>query len=265
MEMVSMRVAERRDRIVELLVEHRRLTVETLAKQLGASQETIRRDLTDLAARDRLRKFHGGAMLPERMAEGAFASRMTENQEIKQAIGAEAARLFGPGDTLFVDTGSTTLAFAAALAQQDGLTVITNSVGIAQQLSRNGGNRAFLLGGEHRHEAGENVGSLVVQQLSGFQPDHAVLTVGGITTGGIHDFDLQEAEIARAMIERSRQVTVLADSTKFDRHALFHLCPLAGIGRLVTERLPPPPLQAALQAAGVEVILADARTSSRTG
>ncbi|MCQ4159902.1 DeoR/GlpR family DNA-binding transcription regulator [Roseomonas sp. GC11] len=251
-----MRVAERRERILELLAEHRRLTVEALARQLGTSQETIRRDLTELAARDRLRKFHGGAVLPERMAEGAFAQRMTENQEAKQAIGEAAAPLFGPGETLFIDTGSTTLAFAAALARQDGLTVITNSIGIAQHLSRGGGNRAFLLGGEHRHDAGENVGSLVLQQLSGFQPDHAVLTVGGITADGLHDFDLQEAEIARGMIERARRVTVLADASKFGRPALFRLCGLPAIARLVTERAPPPPLQAALQAAGVEVILA---------
>ncbi|MBO1077714.1 DeoR/GlpR family DNA-binding transcription regulator [Roseomonas haemaphysalidis] len=250
-----MRVSERRDRIVELLVEHRRMTVETLARQLGASQETIRRDLTDLAARDRLHKFHGGAMLPDRMAEDAFALRMAENQSAKQAIGTAAARLFAPGDTLFVDTGSTTLAFATALARRDGLTVITNSVGIAQQMSRNG-NRAFLLGGEHRHEAGENIGPLVLQQLAGFQPDHAVLTVGGITASGVHDFDLEEAEIARSMIERSRQVTVLADSSKFDRAALFHLCPLSRLGRLVTDRAPAPPLLAALRGAGVEVILA---------
>lgn len=255
-----MSVAERRDRIVELLVEHRRMTVETLARQLGTSQETIRRDLTDLAARDRLRKFHGGAMLPERMAEDAFSLRMAENQSAKQAIGAAAARLFGPGDTLFVDTGSTTLAFAAALARRDGLTVITNSVGIAQQLSRGGNNRAFLLGGEHRHEAGENIGPLVLQQLAGFQPDHAVLTVGGITAGGVHDFDLEEAEIARSMIERGRRVTVLADSSKFGRAALFHLCPLARLARLVTDRAPPPPLQAALRQAGVEVVVASAET-----
>jgi hypothetical protein len=112
----GMRPTARRDRIMELLVEHRRLTVEELAQQLGASPETIRRDLTELAARDVLRKFHGGAALPESGAKGAFQARMAENLPAKRAIARRAAGLFATGDTIFVDTGSTTIAFAAALA-----------------------------------------------------------------------------------------------------------------------------------------------------
>jgi DeoR family glycerol-3-phosphate regulon repressor len=250
-----MRVAERRDRIVELIAEHQRMTVEALAHQLGASQETIRRDLTDLDSRNLIRKFHGGATVPSSVGEGAFQRRMVENLAAKRAIAAEAIQLFQPGDSLFVDTGSTTLAFAAELAQRDDLTVITNAVGIAQQASR-GGSRAFLLGGEHRAEAGENVGSLVLHQLAGFSPEHAVLTIGGIAPDGIRDFDLQEAEIARVMIERCRSVTILADATKFGRAALFHLCPLSRIRRIVTDAAPPAPLGQALRAAGVELIVA---------
>ncbi|EHL99507.1 transcriptional regulator, DeoR family [Acetobacteraceae bacterium AT-5844] len=251
-----MRVAERRERIVALVAEKGRATVEELAQQFEASQETIRRDLTALADRNRLRKYHGGATLAEKANESAFNLRVTENAEAKRAIAATAARLFQPGDALFVDTGSTTLAFAAELGRQEGLTVITNSVGIAHHVS-GGGSRTFLLGGEHRHEAGENVGSLVVQQLAGFSPEHAVLTVGSISADGIRDFDLQEAEIARAMIERCRRITVLADSSKFQRMGLFHLCPLSRIHRLVTESPPPEDLMRALRSAGVEVLLPD--------
>ncbi len=253
-----MRVTARRDRIVELLGEHQRMTVEALAQELAASQETIRRDLTELAARNRLRKFHGGAALPDTVGEGAFRLRMVENLEAKRAIAATAAALFEEGDTIFIDTGSTTMAFATELAQRSGLSVITNSIGIAQQISRSGTNHTFLLGGEHRHEAGENVGPLVLQQLAGFRPHHAVLTIGGLTADGIQDFDLQEAEIARAMIERCREVSILADSSKFGRPALFQLCSLASIRRLVTEKAPPAPLRTALGDAGVDIVLAAA-------
>jgi DeoR/GlpR family transcriptional regulator of sugar metabolism len=255
MEDRPMRAAERRDRIFGLIAEHQRMTVEVLAQRLGASQETIRRDLTELDARHLVRKVHGGAVLPGSLGEGAFQRRMVENLAGKRAIAAAAIRLFQPGDALCIDTGSTTLAFAAELAQRGDLTVITNAVGIAQQASR-GGHQTFLLGGEHRAEAGENVGPLVLQQLAGFSPDHAVLTVGGITTDGIHDFDLQEAAIARAMIERCREVTILADASKFGRPALFPLCALAGLRRIVTDALPPATLAQALEAAGVEVIVA---------
>jgi len=250
-----MRAAERRDRIVGLVAEHQRMTVEALAHRLGASQETIRRDLTELDAKHLLRKVHGGATVSGSVGEGAFQRRMVENLPGKRAIAAAAIPLFQPGEALCIDTGSTTLAFAAELARRGDLTIITNAAGIAQQAAQ-GGNRTFLLGGEHRADAGENVGPLVLQQLAGFSPDHAVLTVGGITETGLHDFDLEEAMIARAMIERCRSVTVLADAAKFGRVALFPLCALAGLHRLVTDVPPPPSLAAALKAAGTEVVVA---------
>jgi DeoR/GlpR family transcriptional regulator of sugar metabolism len=255
-----MRAAERRDRIVGLIAEHQRMTVEVLAQRLGASHETIRRDLSELDARNLVRKVHGGAVLPAGIGESAFQRRMAENLAGKRAVAAAAIRLFRPGEALCIDTGSTTLAFAAELGQRGDLTIITNSVGIAQQAAR-GGHHTFLLGGEHRAEIGENVGPLVLQQLAGFSPDHAVLTVGGVTADGIHDFDLQEATIARGMIERCREVTILADASKFGRPALFPLCALAGLRRIVTDAPPPAALAQALKAADVEVVVALATPS----
>jgi len=251
-----MRVTDRRDRIVELLLEHQRLSVEELAHRLDTSQETIRRDLTALHEQNRLRKFHGGAALPDSVGEGAFRLRMVEQLEAKRAIARRAAGLFAPGDTLFIDTGSTTIAFAGELAQRTGLTVITNAVGIAQLMTRGGGNQVFLLGGEHRHEAGENVGPMVLRQIADFRPAHAVLTVGALLPEGPADFDAAEAEIARAMIAQAESVTLLADSTKFTRQALFPLCDMPRVTRIVTDKAPVGALAAALDAAGVELILA---------
>lgn len=251
-----MRVTDRREAIVELLLEHQRLSVEDLAQRLDASQETIRRDLTALAEQNRLRKFHGGAMLPDSLGEGAFRLRMVENLEAKRAIARRAAALFASGDTLFVDTGSTTIAFAAELAPQSGLSVITNAVAIAQSMSRGGANQVFLLGGEHRHEAGENVGPMVLRQIAQFRPAHAVLTVAGLGPEGPSDVDAAEAEIARAMIAQAESVTLLADSSKFAKRGLFPLCDWPRVTRLVTDRAPAGALAAALSAAGTDVVLA---------
>ncbi|HWH57107.1 MAG TPA: DeoR/GlpR family DNA-binding transcription regulator, partial [Terriglobales bacterium] len=146
-----MRPTDRRDVIVDLVREHERVTVDFLAHQLTTSCETIRRDLTELAARGLIRKFHGGATLPDLAgiglkAEGSFQARMQENLREKRAIGRRAAALFSPGDTLFIDTGTTTVIFAEELARLSRLTVITNSLSIAQTIARGEGNRAFLLG-----------------------------------------------------------------------------------------------------------------------
>jgi DeoR family glycerol-3-phosphate regulon repressor len=258
----AMQPAERRSRIVDLLRESGRVTVGELAQEFGASFETIRRDLTELSARNLIQKFHGGATLLNAAKlgtkiEGSFQGRMLEHQREKRAIARCAAALFSPGDSLFVDTGTTTLIFAEELARLSRLTVITNSIAIAQTIARGTGqgNKAFLLGGEYSDDAGENVGRLAVEQISRFRAAHAVLTVGAIETDGVMDYDLNEAEIAAAMVSHARQVTVLADSSKLGRGGLFMVCPLADVDRLVIDRAPDGMIAEYLQSADVEVLV----------
>lgn len=250
-----MRPDERRTAILGLLNEHRKVTVDFLAERLDSSRETIRRDLSELATAGLLRKFHGGATLVETQSEGAFSARLHEYAQDKRAIGRLAASLFSEGDTLFVDTGTTTLAFARELAAQPAsMTVITNSLSITQILSHGiAGHRVFLIGGEYREEAAENVGPLAVWQIGQFSALHAVITVGALHASGAMDYELAEAEIARAMIARAKHVTVIADQSKLGRTALFSVCPLDRIDLLVTSAPPDPDFAAQLDAAGVEV------------
>lgn len=247
---------QRRDRIVDLLRERERVSVEFLAAELAASPETLRRDLAALASRGVIRKYHGGASLPEPLGEGAFHTRLSEHPREKRAVARRAAALFQPGDTLFVDTGTTTVVFAEELARGTGLTVVTNSATIAQLIGRSG-NRAFLLGGEYRDEAAQTLGALAVDQIRHFHAGHAVLTVGAIEPTGLMDYDLCEAELARAMIAQAQTVTVVADASKLGRRGLFLVCPLARIDRLVIDAPPTGALADALRAAAVEMILAE--------
>ncbi len=242
----------RRERLLEMVRAEGRATTETLAASLNASRETVRRDLAELSRRGRLRKVHGGALAAE-VREGAFSARMSERTAEKRVIARLAAGLFGPGDTLFLDVGSTTVLLAEALAARPGLTVITNGVELARILGASA--KVFLIGGEYRAEAGETVGALTTAQVAGFYAAHAVITVGGLSQAGAMDFALEEAEIARAMIAHARSLTVVADHSKFDREALFRVCPLAEIDRLVSDGEPPPALLGALADAGVELIL----------
>lgn len=252
-----MRPDLRREQILGLVRARERMTVDALAELLTTSRETIRRDLTELAERGLVKKFHGGAAWPEAGGESAFQARMSENTREKRAIGHLAASLFAPGDTLFVDTGTTTVVFAEELARRSGLTVITNSLGIAQILGRSAmANRVFVIGGEYRDDAGENVGVLAIEQIARFHAAHAVITVGAIEPAGVMDFQLDEAEVARAMVGQARKVTVLADSSKLDRSALFQVCPLSRLDRLVVDRAPSEPLAEAPRHAEVEVLVA---------
>ncbi|RAM63164.1 DeoR/GlpR family DNA-binding transcription regulator [Herbaspirillum rubrisubalbicans] len=255
-----MKPSERREEIVRLVREHLRMSVEELSSVLDASKETVRRDLQVLAEEGRIRKVHGSAVLPDSNTENAFQIRMGEATPQKKAIALTAAKLFKPGESLFIDTGTTTLAFAEELANYAGLTVITNSATIAQMIGQGmGKNKVFLLGGEYREESSQNVGTFVIEQISRFRADHAVLTVGAVSRFGVMNFSLEEADVARAMVLNSRSVTVLADSSKLGHEASFPWSPLSGIHRLVTnEPLEDRELSNALVVAGVEVVTAGA-------
>ena len=130
--------SERQAHIVELLARRGRASVEELAATLAASRETIRRDLATLDGRGLARRVHGGAVLREEGGaplEGPFARRRLENVEAKRAVAHAAAATLRPGDSLFVDTGTTTLHFADELARVEGLTVV-NELGCHRRAGR---------------------------------------------------------------------------------------------------------------------------------
>jgi DeoR/GlpR family transcriptional regulator of sugar metabolism len=253
-----MKPSERHSEILRLVRDSGKVTVDFLADHLGTSRETIRRDLTEMSLRGQVRKYHGGAERLDRATEGEFRARLHEQADEKRSIGRLAASLFDRDDTLFIDTGTTTLAFAEELASRPSMTVVTNSLAITQTIARSPeGHRVFMIGGEFLEEAAENVGPLAVEQIGQFTARDAVITVGAIDATGAMDFELREAEIARAMIAQARRVTVIADDSKLNRTALFRVCHLNQIHRLVVNSYPEPHLAEVLTAAGIEILVPD--------
>ncbi len=251
-----MKVQARRHRLVEIVRQREKASVEELARALGASKETIRRDLAQLARLGKVQKVHGGATIPRLTGEGPFQQRLSERVEAKARIARAAAALFRPGETLLIDTGTTTLHFAEALAATSGLTVATNSTEIARTLAK-ADCQVFLLGGAYGAENSQTVGAMVTAQLAAFRAHHAVLTIGALDSRtGAMDYNFQEAEVAQAMAAQAERLTVLADSSKFSALATFAVCPLARIDTLVTDSRPAGPLAQALQKAGVRVVVA---------
>ncbi|MCW1918144.1 DeoR/GlpR family DNA-binding transcription regulator [Rhodobacter sp. KR11] len=244
-----MNAEARRDAILSRARSGARLEVEDLALTLGASRETIRRDLARLDRAGLLRRVHGGA---QAVQEGPFHQRMHEAVTAKRAIARHLAAGLRPGDSLFLDTGSTTLYLAEELSRCKGLIVITNSADIAALCHRGEGNRVILLGGEFRAEGRETLGPLVVAQIGQLRAARAVLTVASVTERGIHDIDPAEAEVARAMILRADRVTVLADGSKMGRAGVFELAPLSAVHDIVTDHMPDP-LRRAAEVVGTRV------------
>lgn len=253
-----MKIKKRQARIVEIIRKKERVTVEELASGLDISRETIRRDLSDLAKSGKIQKVHGGATLPHVFGENSFQHRMAYNAEAKSRIARKAASKLSTGETVFIDTGSTSLYLAEELSEVSGLTVVTNSTEIARIISAAGSaNRTFLLGGEFNPSNRQTVGTMVTSQIRLFRAHHVLLTIGALDArSGVMDFDIEEAQIARTMIEQSAYVTILADCSKFKELASFEVCPLNQIHQLICDELPPEDLADALKQAGVEIVIA---------
>lgn len=247
-----MKVRNRQDRLVEIVRTEEQASVERLASLLGASRETIRRDLTHLAGLGKLRKVHGGAVMPSVIGEPGFQQRLSENAPAKAAIAKRAAGLFKPGEAMFMDTGSTTLFFAEEIARVGGMTIVTNSSEIARVIdAADTGHRVFLLGGEYRAGNSQTFGTMVVEQIRSFRAHHSVLTVGALDErSGAMDYNIEEAQVARAMIAQSRKVTILADRSKFGALASFEVCALARIDTLICDGPVPDGIRAMIEEHG---------------
>ena len=250
-----MKPSDRQTKISRILRNKGRVSVDELVSKLGTSAETIRRDLTVLSSAGKLQKIHGGAILPRAIGEGAFQQRMQENVIAKSQIAELACKLISPGDTLFIDTGSTTLILAEELASIDNLTIVTNSTDIANIFDTKSSTEVFLVGGSYNAENHETIGSLAIAQLKTFKMKYAILTVGGIdATAGIMDFNIEEAQIAKAMAEQAEVLIVLADTSKLNRIGSFKVADLNRIDYLVSNNSPDEPLKTALKNVEIKII-----------
>jgi len=252
----SIKPGIRQARIVELVSQQSAVTVEDLAVDFNISPETIRRDLSILADAGRIRKVHGGARPARLQEEGPFEDRMNSNALAKRIIAEKVVRLVSPNQTIFLDTGSTTLICAEALAQIDSLTVITNSCRIAATFAAgSGGANVYLLGGQYRADNEQSVGAITVEEVGRYNADCAILTVTAIDTCGAMDFSHEEAQVARAMIASASRVAVVADSTKFGQRTVFNVCELSQIDSLVADTPPSDnELAEAISAAEIELL-----------
>ncbi|WP_237154841.1 DeoR/GlpR family DNA-binding transcription regulator [Oryzibacter oryziterrae] len=251
-----MKPSKRHSDILRILRDEGTVTISSLAARLEVSLETIRRDVQPLALQGLLVKMHGAISLPDRLGEEPFDRRMREMAEEKRAIAQRMARLISDGDSLMMDTGTTTSFIARALLDKRDLTVVTNSADIARTLSTVNGNTVFMAGGQLRGDNGAAFGPSATDFIRNFKVRHAIITIGGIDPDtGMTDYDLAEAEFAREVLRRGSNRIIVTDHTKFMRSALVKVCDLADIDLLVTDKAPPQELLDAFEAANVTVIL----------
>lgn len=233
---------ERRQRIRTLLATFGRVTVDRITSEMNVSRETARRDLMEMEAEGELRRVRGGAVaLDDNQEEPPFLVRASVRVKEKRMIAKAAAQLISSGQILFLDAGSTTAILAEELSSLSGLTVITNSVEVAQKISERSsvqerGNRALLVGGEMSEDPPATFGEVTVNDLHRYQVDIALLSPFGLDVRkGATSFNPHEAEVARAMIQNSGKLILLADHSKIGTISRIAYCTCDQIDHLVVD------------------------------
>ncbi|OLT41743.1 DeoR family transcriptional regulator [Saccharomonospora sp. CUA-673] len=235
-----------RQRQAIILEEARRtgaVRVSELVERLGVSDMTIRRDLDVLAGRGLVEKVYGGATtLDDRSTdEPGFEAKSLQQQDHKEAIAQRAAELVKPGSAIGLSAGTTTWTFARALAGIADLTVVTNSVHVADALHEaQQPNRTVILTGGVRTPSDALVGPVAVQSLRSLHLDLVFLGVHGMADGpGFTTPNLTEGETDRALIDAARKLVVLADHTKWGTVGISTIADLADASVVVSdEHLP---------------------------
>jgi len=231
----------RQQQIVQLLTERRELTVQELSAHFAVAPMTIRRDLELLEHAQALTRTHGGAMISRRLTvEFAFQERTLDRLAEKQAIACAAASLVEPGMTLLLDTGTTTLEVAKAIAHVPRLRVLTSSLAIASTLYAQENIELILLGGHVRQSVPDLYGPLTEDNLRQFHTQMVIIGADAARPTGAYASDLHVANVSRAAIANTDATILVVDSTKFTRYSFALFAEWSQITHLITDdRLDP--------------------------
>lgn len=242
------------------------MRIQAIAEALNVSEETVRRNVRRLSRDGLVRKVHGGVLLHHGSTELSFAQRMAENPGAKRRIAAHVAGLIGNGSSLFLDVGSTTAFVAEALRGHQDLLVVTNSVAVGHALAARNNNRVFMPGGELRGHDGGIFGAQVLDYVSQFRADFAVLSAAAINSrAGFMLFDMEEAVYSRTIMAHAKTRLLAADSSKFGRDAPIVIGPPATVDLLITNAAPPDDIRKAARTWGTEIVVADGRKEQEHG
>jgi DeoR/GlpR family transcriptional regulator of sugar metabolism len=255
--------AARHKEIVALVQGGGIVEVNALAQRFQTSPITIRRDLIELQERGLLERTRGGAVSGEVIAEGwaryesiSYAEREREQYREKRAIAELAAQLVSDGDCILVNGGTTSRHLAEALRGHQNLHIVTNGLTVAMEFARSQNAAVYLLPGMVDFRKMASVSRPAPGSLDDITVRAAFLGVHGISPAGIGMLSPEEAAMNRAFIDAAQTVNVLVDSSKFNSQAIFRICDMRRVTRVVTDTGLAPEVRQALEAQGVEVLLA---------
>lgn len=255
-----MLTAQRRSLIRQLVREKSSISVAELAKRCGASEVTIRRDLASLERDGIVTRIRGGAILadfsPDYLVR-RFNQQCASHYQEKQLIGAAAAKLLEPGETIIIDAGSTTLELCKNLKDLEGITVFTPSIRNAEELEHYTAINTILTGGTLRSRTSALVNPMLDKSLQSVMASKVFLGVTGVSAKyGWTTNDFAEADVKKILITHAQKVIVLADSSKLDYVSPAFIARLEHTHTLVTDYKADPAVLEALRETGLDIVVA---------
>jgi DeoR family transcriptional regulator of aga operon len=253
--------AERLTALLERLVADGKIDVEQSAEHFGVSAATVRRDLDHLAEQQLLSRTHGGAVPNTTSYDLPLRYKATYRGEAKARIAQRAVGMLWPGCTLSLNGGTTTVEVARAIpgsqALHNGVTVVTNALNIATELTVRPFIKIVVCGGVARPQSYELVGAMASDTLSQLTPDICFLGAKGLDpVAGITTSDEAEAAINRVMVTQAKRTVVVIDASKLGYVDFSRICRVSEVATILTDSSAEPEMVERLRATGVEVLLA---------
>lgn len=250
---------QRREFILAHLAAHGSITVENVSHRFAVSTVTVRADLRLLEEQGKLVRHYGGAMLSKPESQKFTADdRLSINPQVKRELGKAAAQLVQSGESIILDSGTTTKCIAEQLGHLSPLHVMTNSLPVLVELSTNEGITAMVTGG-HLHQKSQSFcGAQAEKNLREFHFDKLFLGVDGFhLEKGISTYNQDEARVNSIMAEVAEKVIVVTDSSKFKKLSLYKILNLSKIDTIVTDSNIPDDYRLGILERGIELVIVD--------
>lgn len=216
---------ERKQLILEELNQHHVVSLEKLVSLLETSESTVRRDLDELEAENKLRRVHGGAELPHSLQEEeTIQEKSVKNLQEKKLLAQKAASLIKEKDVIFIDAGTTTAFLIHELVNKN-ITVVTNSIHHAAQLVEKQ-IPTVMVGGNVKTATDASIGGVALNQINQLHFDRAFIGMNGVDDGYYTTPDMEEGAVKRAILENAKQTYVLVDSSKIGQTFFAKVAPL---------------------------------------
>lgn len=232
---------ERKDKILDIIMEEGNCSIADLSQRFDVSTETIRRDLNELSKERKIKKVHGGAIpIKHPIREENYDTRVRQNYEAKKRIGRYAAGLISDGEIISFDYGATAEEIARSIFNVKNVTLITNSFRTADILIQKLNNGDFtgkviFIGGAVDSQTAKTNGEIAIAQLNRYMADKAFVTATSVSQNGIMMWDENEGEFSAALSRRSSETYIVADSSKFDKESFYQFLDFQQVNCIITD------------------------------